>query len=94
MSGEVIQLPGQYEGGEAISGNDANQAATIPSGTTTVIVMAEGGPVYCAVNGTASTSSPFYCPEDQARILGPYSNLKSLGVYAATGDTAHLAYES
>lgn len=94
---EAVQFaPGTYLGQQVIAGNDANQNATIPSGTTTIWVMAEGGPVGCTVNGTSASiaAAGYHVPEDQIRLIGPFSNITSLGVFAAGGDNAHLIYES
>lgn len=85
---------GTYLGDQVIAGNDANQNATLPVGTKTVWVMAEGGPVYCEVNGVAAIATAgVHVPENGVRLVGPFSNITSFGVYAATGDTARLIYE-
>jgi hypothetical protein len=96
VSGDgTILTPGTYLGDQVIAGNDANQNATIPDGTTAVLIQAEGGPVYAEVNGVAAVATAgIYVPENSIRIVGPYNNLTSLGVYAATGDKARLIYES
>jgi hypothetical protein len=93
--GEAVGItPGTYLGDQVIAGNSANQNATLPTGTKTVWVMAEGGPVYCEINGVAAVATAgIYVPENNVRLVGPFSNLTSLGVYAATGDTARLVYE-
>jgi hypothetical protein len=97
LSGEDVTLaPGTYLGQQVIAGNDSNQNATIPAGTTVIYVMAEGGPVGCTVNGTSASvaAAGYHCPENAIRLIGPFSNITSLGVFAATGDNAHLIYES
>lgn len=83
-----------YLGEQTITGNAASQAATLPTGTSTVWVTAEGGAVYVTVNGTGSASSGVYVPDGAKALIGPYSNLTSLGVYAASGVKAHLIYEA
>lgn len=90
----VVVSSNQYLGKQAIAGNDANQNATLPTGTTTIWIMAEGGPVYCEVNGVAAAATAgVYCPENQVRMIS-FTNITSLGVFAATGGTAHLVYEA
>lgn len=97
LDGESVALaPGTYLGQQVIAGNDGNQNATIPAGTKTIWVMAEGGPVGCTVNGTSASiaAAGYHVPENNVRLIGPFSNITSLGVFAATGDNAHLIYES
>jgi hypothetical protein len=94
---DATPVPGSYLGQQVISGNDGSQNATIPAGTTTIWISARGGPVYASVNAAgAAASSGFYIPEDMVRIVGPFTaaSITSLGVWAATGDLAHLVYES
>jgi hypothetical protein len=85
---------GQYLGDQAITGNGASQAATLPALTNCVWAFAEGGAVYVAVNGTASANSGFYIPDGQARFVGPYSNMTSLAVFATAPAKAHIIYEA
>jgi len=96
ISGVASLLPGTYLGQQVLSFlSAANQNATIPNGTKTIWIMAEGGKVYGAVNTTASpTAAGIYVPDGNVRIAGPYGGITSLGVYAASGVYAHLVYES
>ncbi len=79
---------------QTITGNGASQPATLPSGVSTIWVTAEGGAVYVSVNGEASAASGIYIPDGQPRLIGPYSNLTSLGVFATSPAKAHLVYET
>jgi hypothetical protein len=84
-----------YLGQQVIVGNGANQNATLPSGTKTIWIMSEGGKAHCSVNAVASpTTSGFYCPDGQIRVVGPYDNITTLGVFAPVGTSVHLTYES
>lgn len=83
-----------YLGEQTITGNGASQPATLPSGTTTVWISAEGGAVYVSINGSGSASSGVYVPDGQKGYIGPYSNLTSLGVFATAPAKAHLIYEA
>jgi hypothetical protein len=97
IGGESVALAaGTYLGQQVIAGNNGNQNATIPDGTKAIQVMAEGGPVGCTVNGTSASvaAAGYHVPENAVRLIGPFSNLTSLGVFAATGDNAHLIYEA
>lgn len=77
------------------SGSGVNKNATLPDGTKTIWITAEGGKVYAAVNTTASpTTAGIYVPDGNVRIAGPFTGITSLGVYAASGVYAHLMYES
>ena len=83
-----------YLGQQVISGNDGSQNATLPTGTKTIWAGARGGAAYVAINGAATAASAgTYVPEDAVRIIGPFSNITSLGVFAATGVSVHLLYE-
>jgi hypothetical protein len=94
--GDVVITPGTYLGQQIIAGNDGNQNATIPANTKAIWVMAEGGAVGCTVNGTSASlaAAGYHVPENNVRLIGPFSNITALGVFAATGDNAHLIYES
>lgn len=92
LSREVIELR-EYLGEEKIAGNDGSQAATLPIGTAGVWIMAEDGVAYAAVNAAATVNSGMYVPQDTVRYIGPYTNIDSLAVWAATGVTVHLIYE-
>lgn len=83
-----------YLGEQTIVGNGANQAATLPAGTTMVWAMAEGAAAYLCVNGTASATSGMYIPQDQVRLVGPFVNLTSLGTFQASNaaNKVHLVY--
>lgn len=90
MSGKVEE----YLGGEVVEGTGASvNAPGLPSGTTSIWCTAEGGVVYLTINGPAGQLiSPMHVPEDGARYLGDYDNIKSLGVFAAASVYAHLSY--
>lgn len=82
-----------YLGGESIEPDGSSAAATLPDGTTTVIISAEGGAAYYELNGTdADASSPGYVPEDGFRAVLGVSNLETLFVYAAASVIVHLEY--
>lgn len=83
-----------YLGEQTITGNGASQPATLPDGTTTVWISAEGGTVYVSINGAASATSGIYVPDGQKGYVGPYSNLTSLAVFATAPAKAHLIYEA
>jgi len=82
-----------YAGGESIEPDGSSAEATLPDGTTTVILSAEGGAVYYELNGTdADAASPGYVPEDGFRAVLGVSNLEALFVYAAASVIVHLEY--
>lgn len=88
---DFVYLPHwEYLGGQAIDGNAARQAATIPVGAQIFEIDAEAGAVYYQINNAACTAG--FCPENGARIQGPLSNLNSLWVLMAVGVTAHIQY--
>lgn len=93
MSRASAISPAIYLGEQTISGNDASQNATIPAGTQTIWVTAEGGVVRATVNGAGSANSGTYAPDGTPRLIGPFGNITSLGVFAATGVSAHLIFE-
>ena len=96
ISGVASILPGTYLGQQVIAGNDGNQNATLPIGTKAIWIMAEGGAVGATVNGTSASlaAAGYHVPENNIRLVGPFNNITSIGVFAATGDNAHLVYES
>lgn len=83
-----------YINEQTITGNGASQPATLPSGTSVVWITAEGGAVYATINGSGSANSGHYIPDGQKMIIGPYSNLTSLGIFATSPAKAHLVYET
>ena len=83
-----------FLGDQVVTGNDASQTITPPDGTKTIWITARGGPNYASVNeNAAAASSGYYVPEDKTMIIGPFSNINTLGVWVATGDFAHLVFE-
>jgi len=85
------QLPSWYYiGGEYLNAPD-NQALALPSTVDTIVISAETGAVYFAINGAASTSSPGYIPQDGFQTVGPIANLTSVNVHSPTG-IAHVQY--
>jgi len=89
----------EYLGGQYIALAGASVAATIPTGTKMVLISAEGGAAYYAVNATgetpaASDESPGYVPADNIRFVYPVSNLSTIHVFGAAGAKARLEYYS
>lgn len=84
----------RYLGGQMITLNGANVAATIPSDTKIVIVRARGGAVYYSLSPIATASSPGYIPSDGIEMigLGAIANLTNLAFYGAAGAYAHVQY--
>jgi len=90
----TAEQPREYLGDETIAGNDGSQNATLPAGTTSIWMFPDAnGQGNAVVNGSASATTGFYAPADGARFIGPYNNITSLGVYAATGTNVFLVYE-
>ena len=83
-----------YLGEQTITGNGANQAATLPTGTSTAWITAEGGAVYVTINGVGSAGSGIYIADGWKQLVGPYSNLTGLGVFATAPAKAHIIYEA
>ena len=83
----------EYLGEQTLTGNGASQAATLPDDTNSVLVYAEGGAVYVAVNAAASAGSGIYIPDGGFGFIGAYLNLTSLAVFATAPAKAHLVYE-
>lgn len=98
LDSEVVTSDEQantYKGEQVIAGNDASQNATLPSGTTTIWIMPETAACYVSVNAAAAAaSSGVYVPADNVRVIGPFTGITSLGVWAATGTSVHLIYEA
>jgi len=89
----------EYLDGQCIVLTGDSAAATIPTGTKMVLISAEGGAVYYAVNATgeppaASAESPGYVPQDAVRFVYPVSNLNTIHVFGAAGAKARLEYYS
>lgn len=89
---ERVQLPSwRYLGGETLATPD-DDALTLPDDTDTVVISAETGACYYAVNGgIAGTNSPGYIPADGMQTVGPISNLTGVRVHSPTG-TIHVQY--
>lgn len=84
-----------YLGKEVVAGNDDTQdVQNMPAGTNRFWVDADGGPVYVAINDDAATDDASgVVPQEGTRYFGPYNNITSIGIYAATGVSAYLRYE-
>jgi len=82
-----------FLGGQRTSNlNSAAASLTLPTGTDTVMLIAEGGVVRYTINGTATATSYGYVAEDTGQIIGPFSNLASLSVYGGAGVYANAIY--
>lgn len=94
LDGESVSIsPNTFLGEEVVTGNGSNQNATVPSGTSFIWATAESGIGYASTNAEAApTTAGWYIPQDATRIIGPFSNLTSLGVYAVSGVFVHLVY--
>jgi hypothetical protein len=93
---EVNQTPNSYTGGETLTPNGSSTACTLPSGTNFVVIAAESGDIYYAINpgaNAASASSAGYIANGTHWVIGPLASLTSLKVYAAAGSAkAHCEY--
>jgi hypothetical protein len=79
----------RYLGGEALT---SAGLAALPDECTIFVISAETAVVYYAINaGSASSTSPGYCPADSVRIEGPIGNMNQLAI-SVTGGTAHIQY--
>lgn len=87
-SGKHEQL--NYLGGEKIVSNGSATSATIPSGTTVVVIATETG-IFYRINGTASADGPGYLPPN-THIRLNVANLSSLSFYASSDGTAYVQY--
>lgn len=87
-SGKHEQL--NYLGGEKIVSNGSATSATIPSGTTVVVIATETG-IFYRINGTASADGPGYLPPN-THIRLNVANLSSLSFYASSNGTAYVQY--
>lgn len=89
----VIVGGSTYLGGETVTPAGASAEATVPAGTTTAILAAEGGAAYYAINAaSADADAPGYVPEDGYRPIVGVANLTSLHLFAADGVKVHLEY--
>jgi len=79
-----------YLGKQRIAADGASMA-TLPEGTTIVVVTAETATVRYAINGAAGAQSA-PVGSGQTRVIGPLENLASFGVFNAGGSVAHLEY--
>lgn len=70
MSRASAISPAIYLGEDTIEGNDASQNATIPEGTQTIWITAEGGLARATVNGVATANSGTYAPDGTPRLIG------------------------
>lgn len=70
-----------------------NQALTLPAGTTSVSLEAEGGVCYYAVNhGGAGVTSHGYLPDGGQRTIGSLVNLNTVHIHAPAATRIHVQY--
>ena len=82
-------------GGEVITCDASDQAATLPSETSIVMIDARGGDVYYSINNPIASVAPGpgYVPMNGGRILGPLTEpFNQFTVYGLVGAFAHLQY--
>ena len=85
----------EYLGGEVITCDGTDQAATLHGGTSAIMIDARGGDVYYSINSAiaAFAPGPGYVPMNGGRILGPLAEpFTQLAIYGAAGAYAHLQY--
>lgn len=85
-----------YTGGQTFMPSGTSTAATLPANTDTVLIRAEGGDLYWAINpggAAASANSAGYVASGQMGFVGPMNGLTGLKLYSAAGAAkAHLEY--
>lgn len=91
-----MRVKAEYLGGEVIEGTGATvNAPGIPAGTTTIEIIAEDGDVYATINGDAGQLiSPIYVGDTEHVKVGPFDNIRSLGIFAAGSVWAHIQYSA
>lgn len=78
-------------GSERLTMNGTSKSCTIPAGSLSVIISAEGGDIRFAVNGAASSISPGYIIAGSAMKV-PLVGIVSLSIFGATGAFANNEY--
>lgn len=94
LSGGVKDPGLLYMGEDYKALASASVAATIPLGSTTALIRAEGGAVYWTVNnaGAASATSGGYVADGQVGVVLTISNLTSLKLYGVSPAKAHIEF--
>jgi len=80
-----------YIGAERLTLAGAAQAATLPAGTTHIVLASEGGDVRYAVNVVATNASPGYVAAGHIVPIRT-GNIASFSLYGAVGAYANLMY--
>lgn len=80
----------EYLGEQRINTSGA-QAATLPEGTTIVVLAAMSDVVRWKINGTADANS-FPTSAGSVHSIGPLSNLESFGLFLSNKSVAYLQY--
>jgi hypothetical protein len=88
----VYLPPWRYLTEETITGDGTSQNLNLPTNAHIVEMRPEGGAMYYSINGMAQASSGGYIPGDGGGIIGPISNLNSVGVWAADSVVIHVIY--
>lgn len=86
----LVEAKWRYLGAQRLA-NDGLNVASLPSGTTVIVVTAETGAIRYEINGSADANST-PVPQDQTRVIGPLSNLLSFSVFNAGGSVAYLEF--
>jgi hypothetical protein len=81
-----------YLGEQTITGNSANQNATLPTGTNMVLLSAESGAMRFTINAAATANSGGYVPENTQVWIIKLANLTSLGIYGVSPAKVHITY--
>jgi hypothetical protein len=84
-----------YKGGTACACGTTSTEVTVPEGSNTALIHAEGAAVYWHINGTAAvgTTAPGYVAQDNSGIILSCDNLTGLFVNGAgTAAVAHVEF--
>jgi len=89
-----VYLP-SHLGGQAVAPSGGTVSLTVPSGTRSALLIAEGGAAYYEINGTAAgTASSGYLPQDILSPVFDIDNMGTISVSAGSSITVHAQYYS
>ena len=93
IGGELIGYLPSHNGGTCVAMTGTAITVTVPTGSQSAYIKAQGGAAYYALGtAAAGTTSYGYIPQDGSDMVFTCDNLSTLSVFGAAGVQVHIQY--
>jgi hypothetical protein len=93
LGGELVTWLSSHNGGTAVACTGTAIAVTVPTGSQSAYIKAQGGAAYYNLGTVAAgTTSYGYVPQDQSDMIFSCDNLTDLSVFGAAAVVVHIQF--